>query len=245
MKKGFSYVDVSISVGIFLVALIIAFVLIKPAIKQENISTILLPVVRYGFENATFWTIYRHPIFLSSSYNSQATYEIEVPFNYNSKNVNLTDINMDYIPFSYESGTSQRPTFNVSILALIISSSKTTYYLLYSDDYNYEYQTSIFQSDVSYTLYTYNFGVREEIKGISTDKFKKLSSYEDLKKQFKFPSNNDFSISLYDTLNRNLILSYSYATPAKDKAVYSLQYTSFILYENSTRMPVLVAINVW
>ncbi|MEK6974061.1 MAG: hypothetical protein AABW41_02390 [Nanoarchaeota archaeon] len=244
MKKGFSYVDISISVGVFLIAIIIALFLIRPSIKQEDMGKLLLPSVKNGFDSETSWTIYRYPIFLRSDFQNSETYQLEVPFNFKSENINMTSLDFNYLPFKYESNNAKEDFF-ISVTDQIPAGKKKAYYLLYSSDFKYSGNTGNTQGTIAMTEYSYEFGVREEITGISTDKFNKLKPYSELKKQFKMPTSNDFSINVYDAITKDLLLKYQDKEPGNQETVYALQYTSFVLHENSTRMPVLVNLRVW
>lgn len=244
MKKGFSYVDISISVGVFLIAIVIALFLIRPSIKQEDFGKLLLPSVKNGFDNETSWTIYRHPIFLRSNSQNSETYQLEVPFKFNSENVNLTSLNFDYLPFKYELNNIMGDFF-ISINDQLPAGKKKAYYLLYSSYFKYTGNTGNTQGTIAIAEYSYEFGVREEITGISISKFNKLKSYSELKKQFKIPASSDFSINIYDAITKNLLLKYQDKEPGNQETVYALQYISFVLYENSTRIPVLVNLRVW
>jgi hypothetical protein len=242
LKKGFSYIDVAVSVGIFILALSIGFVLMRPAIKQENPGPILLPILKEGFENQTSWTIYRMPLFIKSSASGTLKVMVQVPFNFYLGKINLTDYNLNYQEFGYKPLSDKG--FNLTFVHFF-STEKGVYYLLYSADFNYTLSTSDPLPSESVSNSDTNFGVREELTGISLNKFNELVDYDQLKTNFRIPKNNDFSIAIYTTNNYTKIAEYIPVEPSKEKSVYVLEYTSFILYENSTRMPVYVSLRLW
>ena len=245
LKKGFSYIDVAVSVGIFLIALSIGFVFMRPAIKQENPGPILLPLLKEGFENETYWKIYRIPFFIKNTMGvplGTDGVKIDVPFNFSSQHVNLTDIDLNFIPFYY---TLLNPKgFNISFTAEL-NPSKTIYYLMYSEEYSSNPTTGEAQNLIPSENYDTTFGVREELTGISLSKFIKLNNYDQLKTNFRIPKNNDFSIIIYTTNNYTKIGEYTPVEPSDEQPIYVLEYTSFILYENSTRMPVYISLRLW
>lgn len=251
MKKGFGYIDFAISIGVFVIALILAFVIVRPTIKQENSGSFLLPVLRDGFEKATYWKIERHPFFINSSNENLGTYEVEVPFDFNSNNINLTDKDLNYVPFDYYKDIPLQKDFNITFKAQLPKNLKEPFYLLYSKDFYYNPTTfdshpGVHPGDfivISFSNVTH--GISEDFFGISVDKFKKLNDYDALKSQFKFPVKNDFAISVYAPVSKEKILSYSRVNPNENAPIYSITYTSFLLYWNTTRIPVLVSLQAW
>lgn len=246
MKKGLSYVDIALSIGIFLIYLIIAFIILKPSIKEENIATLLLPSLKDNFESFTFSRIHQYPIFLYAT-DSMPGYELIVPFNLKSEQINFLDKDFNIKPFFYESIlVNNKPAFRLIFEEnSVIINEKKPYYILQSDDFNLVHLTSPTTNLAPTQSYNYTFGVQEEFVGISINEFNKLLTYFNIKSKFNFPFNNDFGIFIYDDTSKQPILNYSTAVRQIDVPVYSLQYTSFILYDNTTRMPVLVLLQVW
>jgi hypothetical protein len=244
LKKGFSYIDVAVSVGIFILALSIGFVLMRPAIKQENPGPILLPLLKEGFENQTSWTIYRIPFFIKSpTPGVTSKVMVQVPFNLSLGKINLTNYDLNYKEFYYQSLLPDKG-FNLTFID-VFTVEKNVYYLIYSPNFNYTLSTSDPSPSTPISSFDTAFGVREELTGISLDKFNELVNYDQLKSNFRIPKNNDFSVAIYTTNNYTKIGEYIPVEPSKEKPVYVLEYTSFILYENSTRMPVYVSLKLW
>lgn len=243
-KKGFSYVDVAVSVGIFLLGLTIALVLMRQGIKTEDTGSLILPSIRYGLENYTSYTVYKHTFFITylGTTNINTAYQIQFPFDYNPRNMKLVDYDLNNKPFSINQlATIPIIQFDDSIP----NSNKQIYYILYSDQFNFNNAIN-----PSITLnpspeYTYQIGLSDQIIGISIDKFNNLPNYDALKASLKIPDYNDFSIFIYDSQMNNILYKYDYAQPSEGKQVYVLQYSSYILYDNSTRKPVTVNIRTW
>ena len=61
-KKGSEHVDWMVSMGLFLVALITIFLLLKPGVQKEHNEAILLNMLEEKFTNDFYWTIKRVPI---------------------------------------------------------------------------------------------------------------------------------------------------------------------------------------
>src|SRR3989344_850961 len=133
MKKGLSYVDISVSIAIFLIYLIIAFILFKPSIKEENIS-LLLPHLRNSFESSVSWKIDRYPVFLKTNNTESFDYEIEIPFNFSYDNINIVYENFTEKPFHYKKTDK---TFNITFEDTLEPNKKRPYYILYSKDINF------------------------------------------------------------------------------------------------------------
>ncbi len=242
-KKGFSYVDVAVSVGIFLLGIIIALVLMRQGIKTEDTGSLILPDIRYRFENYTSYTIYRHPFFISNiPGNTPTHYQIQFPFNYNPRNIKLVDYHFNDKQLSINSLTTV-PIIQFS--DTIPDDKKHIYYILYSDQFNFNNNNNPSITLDNPAQNTYQIGLSDQITGISVDKFNNLPSYNILKDTLKIPTYNDFSIFIYDPQMNNVLYSYDNVQPTEDKQVYVLQYSAYLLYDNSTRRPVTVNIRTW
>ncbi len=246
MKKGLSYIDVAVSVGIFVIYLIIAFVILKPSIKEENIASLLLPSLKNSFEKSVIWKIDKYPIFLNAT-DPNPNYEITVPFGFQPQKIDFVNKDIDNRDFYYQPFlVNGKQAFNLSFRdPSIILNQAEPYYILYSDDFNNVHLANPESMNPAPILsYNYDFGVKEEFIGISVQKFNNLPTIPDLKNAFRFPNNNEFSISIYD-LNEVQIFDYSTSIIPKEAKVYAIQYTSFILYQNSSRVPVFVQLKIW
>ena len=245
MKKGLSYIDMAISVGIFAIYLIIAFIILKPSIKEENTASLLLPSLKNSFEKSVIWEIEKYPLFLYAT--DPNPYEIIVPFNFDSQKIDFVNKDIIVRDFYYQSfPVNGKQAFKILFQEPTPALNNTEpYYILYSDDFDKSHLLNP-PAGISAPAdsYNYTFGVKEEFIGISIQKINNLRSISDIKNTFRFPSNNDFSISIYDSNEMQILDFYTLIIP-KDAKVYAIQYTSFILHQNSSRVPVFVQLKIW
>src|SRR3989344_6689523 len=65
MKKGLSYIDISISAGIFVLYLLFVFVTLRPGIKEDIGGGYLLQIVQRGFYDKVFINVSKYPLFIN------------------------------------------------------------------------------------------------------------------------------------------------------------------------------------
>ncbi len=83
-KKGLDYIDWSISMGIFIVAVTALFVFLKPGARPEHDQNTLINLVERQFVKETQWFVHETPIYIRSlqdTYGSGAQALVEVDAN--------------------------------------------------------------------------------------------------------------------------------------------------------------------
>ena len=68
-KKGLSYIDWSISIGIFVIFILALFILVIPALDRRLDETYLISIVETGFKENTYYLIYSIPLFIDHAQN--------------------------------------------------------------------------------------------------------------------------------------------------------------------------------
>ena len=63
-KKGLSYVDWAISVGIFIVYAIILFFIFRPSLQQDYSQEYLGEIIKAGIEKDAYYSMERVPLFI-------------------------------------------------------------------------------------------------------------------------------------------------------------------------------------
>lgn len=80
-KKGLDYIDWSISMGIFIVAVTALFVFLKPGARPEHDQDTLINIVERQFVKETQWFVHETPLFIEnfhSLYGTGSQVEIKV-----------------------------------------------------------------------------------------------------------------------------------------------------------------------
>lgn len=65
-KKGLDYIDWSMSMGIFIIAIIALFVFLKPGARPEHDQDTLISIVEKNFLDQTQWFVHETPIFIKN-----------------------------------------------------------------------------------------------------------------------------------------------------------------------------------
>jgi hypothetical protein len=205
----------------------------------------LLPSLKNGFEQSVLWKIDKIPLFIYAT-DPTANYEITIPFVFQSQKIDFVDKDIKgrefyYTPINIGGKTAFKILFHEPTPIL---NNKEPYYILYSENFSLVHLGGApFAIPSDPLSYNYSLGVKEEFIGISLQKLNIITTTPDLKDVFKFPTNNDFSILVYDS-NELQIFNYSTSIIPVDAKVYGIQYTSFILYQNSSRVPVFVQLKI-
>jgi len=252
MKKGVSHIDWVVSMGLFIVYVLILFIFIKPGYRPIDEGTILLKIVEDDFREDSYWNIDKVPLFITVSeeqYDSPGCKEdgvyknkLEIkdfPFEWNNNFFIKKD--SSYIE-SYLK--SEAITKYLDIVADDIGQGTNTYFLLHSQDPSVVYDSSFGKTIIQPPFtnpdcFDYIFGVSEKLSGLKSTGRLSISKYPD------YPNTREFAITIY---NKDGTTAYSYSTagePPVNINVYVKQWGDWILNNDGTTIPVTVNIRAW
>jgi hypothetical protein len=256
MKKGLSYIDWSISAGLFIIYIIIIFVLLSPAFKQDYSQEYLGSIIKEGLEEVASLEIERVPIFikLDTTGTAQST---NYKFDLENLPRELENLNDNQITI-YTNASSEiitkdliynKLSFNSTLEDLGITpntgNASTKIWLFISSEEVFNDAAS------SGTVININntFGVSEAIKGIYEPKFINFSSndYETAKQILKFPEQKNFAVEIYNgtDLEKTPILYYMNEVPQEKDNVNILLWSNWLIHNNTQRTPVTILIKIW
>ena len=261
-KKALSYVDLAVSAGVFILYLVIAIAVFKPGIKSDFRPDILTSIIQQNIQNEIYWQAQRIPIFVNqgdfpsaSGTDQQRDMVLEFPFDklqVNNTNSVVLDVNLQELPFDIATKVSNNLSVEYWFRQANIN-KKSLVYLTYFPGAYFSNRLDPDKPPLSAGIgFTYKYGVKETLKGISPDKFISfnLSDYPQTKRKWGYPDARDFSIEIFqgaNLTNSNLpIYVYQKAYPAsKEVPVYVIEYVDLILYQNTTRQVITVRIKAW
>jgi len=214
-KKGLSYVDWSISVGLFIVYLLVLFILLAPAFKSSGSSDYLNGILKNGLDENINLELKRFPLYVRTDGLSEAEAYFQID--------NLPQEFEDY----YDPGGGEDEVKKLGIFTKISQTEITEkgYYgdiILISENVRiilvdegqsigevdiYLSSDKLFRvteiiTETTYAIFDGTVGVAETITGIHEDSFEDFfyndlgepEDYEFIKSELNYPDKNDFAI---------------------------------------------------
>ncbi|MEW6063089.1 MAG: hypothetical protein AB1571_01830 [Nanoarchaeota archaeon] len=260
MKKGVSHIDWVVSMGLFIVYVLILFIFIKPGYRPIDEGKILLKIVENDFRDGFYWDIDKIPLFIRVSDNqysspgckksgpgSEYNDNLEIadfPFNWNNNNFFMKNEDQTKL---IKSNLKGEATKYLDFRADSIQAGTNKYWLFYNKAE--AYGSEFLKEEVCGTpgkpscntedCFDYILGVNERLGGIKPIDRLSVLKYLD------YPSTREFSITIY---NKDGSTAYSYSTagePPINVNVYVKQWSDWILNKDGTNMPVTVNIRAW
>ena len=235
-KKGFSYVDVMISVGIFIIYTGFLLITLRPTIIEEYDEDYLINIIKEGFITNNYWTIERVPLFITGN-QTQNNVNLKIPDQY------LWEEN----EFMILDGSNQEINYDIvgDILEFgpieLTKWENYTFWLIKPKE-QHTYESGIPSGlNILSDYKNYTYGVYEPITGISLEKLDTLNNtdYKDIKNQWNYPPNKEFYINLPDTNHEIGIL------PLENVDLHILKFHTNILHNNSLIQPTILTIKTW
>lgn len=252
MKKGSTHTDWVISFCIFFIYIVFMFVFIQPTYHAPYSGGALLNIVKNGLMNDTDFMITNTPLFIECSQCVGQPAEqimINFPFDFD-----------DFCLVRGDTGESvwyQVAGNNLKIRTELIT-LKNTFYIVYSPERdvdcgielpaNCNDEDPLCREDLE-EIYIY--GLTEYFRGISLSKFDELSEYGSLKTLWKYPTQKEFAVFIYDTNQETIIKSinkegYDNITASDENVeIFVEQWVDKILYDNLTLKQMIVNLRVW
>ena len=246
-NKGLSYIDWSISIGIFVIFVLALFILVVPSLDRRLDENYLISIAETGFKENTYYTIYKLPLFIDSS-SSYSSVKINIdlpmyPANYNSLGIvdesfNEIDKNVTTHKFGPVDISNGVNTFN--------------FLYLFNEFHTYPFLPGGTNlncgSDISCT-----FGIEEKLRGFSRDKLDNLfvcgeySTYTSFKGDVSYPEQRELSVLLYEGtgFEGNVLYNCTFKEPENLDQVYALNWKDNILNFNGSLEEVTVLIRTW
>jgi hypothetical protein len=264
-KKGAaSHVDWAISIGLFVVYVLLLFIFLRPGIQPVYSQSNLVKILETSFNSDGKYTIEKTPIFIRPEGNnfpsSPGEYQLfinkaSLPFtNFEEKNFSLQSTNSIPLIFEIKLKGSNQDTFRFNS-TFQGNTNPYVFNLLYSTEYRYSNPSLVSDSnplmyDVSNPSkpvinFTYEFGVKEFVEGFSKDKIATMPEYSLLKQNWKFPVDRDFSVIIADARNNIVIREINNVNLPTNVNVFANTYMDWMLESNLSMYPVRVTIKVW
>jgi len=259
-KKGLSYIDWSISFGIFLISVIMLFILAKPYLTQDYSNEYLLSIAKQGLEEYAYVEVSVFPLFIGSD-QSAAPFQINnaVLPSYSDlfeedERIAIVDGNFDEI-LGYNL-VDPTPYKKIEFEGDSIQEGINIFYVLYSsEDLGYPSESftpspanglrSCFSQEVFCT-----FGIEEKRKGFFMDKFDELElmgleddPYTEFKKILKYPETKNLIITIVGTNDLNY--DFPFVEPTESDDVYVLRWSDYNLTKYGQKDLINITIKVW
>jgi len=246
MKRGLTHIDWAISIGLFILYLVIIFILFKPGITEEYTPDFLSSIIKQGIETNSSITLERTPIFIEAhTIASDGDYELEIE-NINfwiDGNSTIVNQSLAIKPFDYDSFGNK-----LYFEGHLIQGEKTKFWVLTSDSINHIPNPSL-ATPVDTDNISYAFGVKEKISGIYKEKFENEinnTDYNSLKTQWNYPQRKEFEIFIYEGLDlTNPIYTISEKSAINNEKVNVLQWSDWFINNDSSRSIITIMVRTW
>ena len=243
-KKGLSYIDWSISIGIFVIFVLVLFILVVPSLDRKLDESYLITLAENGIKGETYYEILSLPLFIDSNSMNNIKISVDLPdYPVRNNGDSIVVTNEDFIEINSDSSINFGPVtlnngvnqFNVLyLIGEIYSSSSPTGSVVTCGN------------EVGCT-----FGIEEKLIGFSKSKLDILfqdscanyENYIEFKNDMSYPEQKEISIVIS---NENLILyNCTFKDPESLDAVYALTWKDKILNVNGNLEKVNVLVKTW
>lgn len=274
MQKGTSHVDWAISVGLFVVYVLLLFIFLKPGAEPSYSTSSLFKIVEYNLHRDAKYSMEKTPVFIRPipgdfpelEGNYQVSIECaELPMPYEvvfPPHAAVIMHNNSALPFRVELRRIGIRRSDKLRLNATFSGSSSTYLFFLLNASNNNYTGSL--SEESNRLmnhpynppvcpvkrdevmnFTYEFGVAETLEGFSNPTLGNLVDYDYLKKKWNFPPDRDFIINITNASTGGVLRTINNAQIPVNANVFVNSYKDWILEPNSDLSPIRLEIVIW
>jgi hypothetical protein len=242
-KRGLSYVDWVISLGTFLIAVLLIFVLIRPQIGQKDQGPTLLNLIEQQFYDETEWTVRETPIFVK---------HVDRQYVDNNGVTRLSNIFVHYDP-SFEFTTPSitaalQVTPNNPLVIQCVSSTCDNEKITFITSPRQVLSNDLPQLSLdcspsgSASICDATLGATASTQGINQRKVETLKTqgYTPTKQQWKYPTLNDFAIYIDD-----VSMFTNPPTPPPQANVYVKERTYWYLDKQNRRTTINIRFQAW
>jgi len=248
MKKGLTYIDWSISIGLFIIYLLILFITFRPGAVDDYSSDHLTSMVEKNLREDTYQTMVRVPIYVDVGAVGAGSNKVDI--------VDFSTTWDKYKTFMLdEYGKEVVYDLDGSLkIEYVFSSGVNTFWFYYFDNDFLKESEVVCPCKTKSDGISYAFGVQEEIKGFYEKNLTDIGVDDlDLKDVWSYPDSRDFNITFFEGLDFNKkIWGYSTALdPSTEEAtnVYALQWSDWFLdvdpSDGISRNSTTVVVKVW
>jgi hypothetical protein len=262
-KKGAaSHVDWAISIGLFVVYTLLLFIFLRPGTEPVYSQSNLLTIIASSLNADYQYSIEKTPLFIRPNGNNfpsaAGEYQAEIrkanlAFDVDdAKNFSLQLVNGSDVKF--EMGLSHSHNNDFLRLNSTFDGNNKDYIfvILYSNEHAYDSHLSqaagaglLLYDPPKNINFTYELGVKEVVTGFSSEKLAGHVDYAALKTAWKFPADRDFSVVVTDVVTGVKLKVVNDVVVPPNINVFANTYLDWLLYNNSTMVPVNVFIRVW
>ena len=250
-KKGLSYIDWMISMGLFLLVVIMIFTFLRPGSTPEFQSPELFEILESNFYQNTSWYTASLPIAINKmgsniiitlEHNSTADWkflDFSIPPQYSNLDYTLSDFGINIYCLSSPCSTNTDP--NSPYPGVYITSIKKP---TAEPQKKYNLQSSC-NGDASNC--SYNLGSTEYFTGLNLRSVLDLKNkpYQDLKQGWNYPLTREFILNLY-YLNGSHIMLSSPSFPAPPEAnIFVKEINTAILDSDGSREQIILNMQIW
>ncbi len=267
-KKGLQYVDWAISAGLFIIYLVILFILMGPSFEQDYSPEYLGSIIDAGIDEHLSIELTRFPAFLKLEKNPWLMGAAIRPFKFylhnlpsefggiiSEKQFMVLNNKSDQIKLKDIDSINQRIEIaaylpEVGILSAPPGGKATVRLDIYLSDYEMFNDTNIISTSVWTGQQNSTIGLGESITGIYEQKFNTFftgKDYTEVKEDFHFPLERDFTIEVFNgtDLAGPARLAYNQTVPGEKDTVNTLVWADWIIHNNTNRTGVTVLVKVW
>jgi hypothetical protein len=252
-KKGLSYIDWMISMGLFLLVVIMIFTFLRPGSTPEFQSSELFEMIESNFFQNTSWYTVSLPIAINKMQSDSIAITLKhniigdwrflnltIPTQYSNLDYDLSGLEVNIYclpPGPCTTNTNTNSPYPGIYVTSIKNPTRES-----QKEYNIQPYCNGDSSNCSYVL-----GSTEYFTGLNLQSVLNLKNknYENLKQEWKYPLTRDFILNLY-YLNGSYIplTAPSYIAPAEAN-IFVKEVNTAILNPDGTREQVIINMQIW
>jgi len=252
-KKGLSYIDWSISIGIFIIFILALFILVVPSLDRRLDENYLVSIAETGLKDNTYYQIYNIPLFIDSlSYQTEKKIIVDLPIYplFSEYSVVLTKDDFDEVPTEV---SNDKLIFG----PLDLQEGVNSFDVLYLSEFYLTVEPT--GTILSCDELSCSFGVEQKLVGFSINKLENLFSdssqefssnscneyadYSIFKNKLNYPTQKEISIFIYREFNEDFICAFK--DPEPSDSVYALTWKDKLLNFDGSFEEVNVVLNTW
>ena len=241
MKRGLTHVDWAISAGVFLVAIIFFFILLRPGTRPIYEPNTLMQLVEINFRDDFIWNVKKTPLFIKAlevppKKDEDRNVRVIAPQNWRFSKV---EPNPYPGPLEYDFN-EKRLTVRCKIG--VCETDRGPIYVYYypsKEEITQEETVIIAKCNIQdKDKCDAELGSTENFEGVAKNRLEKLK-YKELKEEWKYPKDKEFAIYLN---NQKIVDS---PEPGAQDNVFVKELRTWVLESDGYRENAVVGLRVW